>query len=179
MTRDNDTEESETAACSDSAANILQAKIRPATAEDAVSIDVILSTYFLDREDVPHERFLVAEIDVKGRPKIIGCAVYDQRCSVNFQSFYEIHTIAVLPSYKNKGVGAQLLLAMSTDILCSGSPALSTTIYTRTTSPEFFINQGFSAIDDSEKKELWTECRDCQKFESCVQKALSKIIKHN
>ncbi|WNY25785.1 GNAT family N-acetyltransferase [Methanolapillus millepedarum] len=171
--------ESDVAAETNVTSKGLHIRIRPATANDAESIEIILSTYFLDREDIPYENFIVAEMESGKSFKIIGCAVYNRFRSPNFESFYEIHTIAVLPSYKNKGIGRQLLLALVSDILKSGEPALSTTVYTRTTSPEFFIREGFSMIENDEKKELWQECRDCAKFETCIQKALSKLVKYN
>ena len=145
--------------------------IRPAVPEDAAAIDIILSTYFLDRDDLPHDSFFVAEIN----DKVIGCGVFEKITSAETGLvFYEIHTIAVLPSYKNKGYGRLLLERLLFEIENEAVPPVSKTIYTRTTAPEFFIRFGFSKADPALKKKLWDECVLCGKFEACAQTLLYK-----
>ncbi|WNY27706.1 GNAT family N-acetyltransferase [Methanolapillus ohkumae] len=159
-------------------------QIRPATPADVLPIESILSTYFLDRDDISHERFMVAEIGSVSSSKVIGCGVYNVRRMAGNSlsktdsafSFCEIHTIAVLPSYKNKGYGKKLLNILMNEISGLDDPDLSKTVYTRTTAPDFFLHMGFSMADPNEKKQLFEECESCEKFDSCAQKLLSKTI---
>ncbi|MCL2141854.1 MAG: GNAT family N-acetyltransferase [Methanimicrococcus sp.] len=147
--------------------------IRSATPDDATAIDIILSTYFLDRDDMPYEDFFVAEIS----NKIIGCGVFEKiKAMENEIVFYEIHTIAVLPAYKNKGYGKKLLERLISEIKNRLMPSISNTIYTRTTAPDFFVHLGFSRADPALKKQLWEECVVCRKYETCVQTLLYKEI---
>ena len=150
---------------SDSGNDVL---IRPATVEDAVNIEIILSTYFLDRDDIPHERFFVAEKN----GKVVGCAVFEKlKTQETGDVFFEIHTIAILPSYKGKGIGRMLLNRLFEEIkkeIERGTSAEKTktltTIYTRTTAPNFFIKEGFEKAD-IDKKKYWSECVKCSRID--------------
>lgn len=152
-------------------------KIRAAEKTDAVSIEIILSTYFLDRDDIPYERFYVIE----NGSKIIGCAVFEKlKFETNTNWFYEIHTIAVMPAYKGKGYGKLLLNHMTSEIKRQISEEkekekISKFLYTRTTASDFFEHLGFEKrhID---KKRLWEECVFCDKYDRCNQTVLSKSI---
>ena len=147
--------------------------IRSATPDDVTAIDIILSTYFLDRDDMPHEDFFVAEIN----NKVIGCGVFEKlEAAKSDFVFYEIHTIAVLPSYKNKGYGKKILERLISEIENKMTPFVSNIIYTRTTAPDFFIHLGFLRADPTLKKQLWEECAVCSKYETCVQTLLYKEI---
>ena len=151
--------------------------IRLATAEDAVSIEIILSTYFLDRDDIPHERFFVAEKNKKA----VGCAVFEKlKMAETEDVFFEIHTIAVLPSYKGKGIGRMLLNRLFAEIEeeiknANDKTKISSVIYTRTTAPNFFIKEGFEKAD-IDKKKYWTECVKCSRIELCSQTVLFKHL---
>ena len=172
--------------------------IRPAASDDDTAIDIILSTYFLDRDDLPYEDFFVAEAN----NKVIGCGVFEKikiagaadaagaagaagdrggPPDLNFDCsreivFYEIHTIAVLPPYKNKGCGKMILERLMSEIENKMMPSVSKTVYTRTTAPAFFIRFGFSKADPALKKQLWEECAACGKYETCAQTLLYKEI---
>ena len=153
--------------------------IRPATAEDATDIEIILSTYFLDRDDILHERFFVAEKN----EKVIGCAVFEKLKTQETEDvFFEIHTIAVLPSHKGKGIGRMLLNRLFAEIekeIERGNSAEKTKtlteIYTRTTAPNFFIKEGFKKTD-IDKKKYWSECIKCSRIELCSQTVLFKHL---
>lgn len=150
--------------------------IRPAGKSDETAIEIILSTYFLDRDDIPHNAFYVAEVN----GKVIGCAVFEKLQPVESREiFYEIHTIAVMPSYKGKGYGKLLLNrleAVIKEMKAAEKEKSSDEIFTRTTAPGFFIHQGFSKIG-IEKTKYWNECVRCNKIEICSQTVLSKKIK--
>ena len=151
--------------------------IRPATAEDAVSIEIILSTYFLDRDDIPHERFFVAEKNKKA----VGCAVFEKlKMTETEDVFFEIHTIAVLPSYKGKGIGRMLLNRLFAEIeeeIKNSAEETKTllAVYTRTTSPNFFIREGFEKAD-IDKKKYWSDCVKCSRIDLCSQTVLFKHL---
>lgn len=145
--------------------------IRCAGKNDATAIEMILSTYFLDREDIPHERFYVAEKN----GKIIGCAVFEKlEAAEGGKPFFEIHTIAVMPSYKGKGYGKALLNRLISAIAAEKN-GVAAEIYTRTTAPGFFAHEGFEKTD-TDKKKYWNECVRCSKIEICSQTVLIKRI---
>jgi len=153
------------------------ALIRPATAADSTDIEIILSTYFLDRDDIAHDQFFVAEKN----GKVVGCAVFEKLKTVETNDvFFEIHTIAVLPPYKGKGIGRmllnRLLLEIENEIENSAENTKTlTAVYTRTTSPNFFIREGFEKAD-IDKKKYWSECVKCSRIELCSQTVLFKHL---
>lgn len=149
-------------------------RIHLAEKEDAVSIDIILSTYFLDRDEIPYEDFYIA----RAGDKIIGCAVFEKLKSRNGDlGFYEIHTIAVLPPYKNKGIGKLLLnrLVLEIENRISNDSNILKTVYARTTAPEFFEHCGFKKTNP-DKTTLWMECVQCNKIEICSKTVLIKNL---
>ncbi|WP_094226719.1 GNAT family N-acetyltransferase [Methanolobus psychrotolerans] len=138
-------------------------KIRKAHNEDEVAIEVLMSTYFLDIEGTEVDDFIVATID--GR--IIGAACLETG------KFPEVHSIAVHPNHRGKGIGRLLLDALVSDL--SGEKFL----FARTTSPVFFEKAGFIRLDDSEKREIWDDCAQCNRFNTCKQSVLRLEIKDN
>ena len=78
--------------------------IRKATQADLKDIKTILSFYYLDTENVEINlpEFIVAQIN----NKIIGCACLD------LGDVVELRSIAILPSYRNRGVGSKLVDAI-------------------------------------------------------------------
>ncbi|MCL2863782.1 MAG: GNAT family N-acetyltransferase [Methanimicrococcus sp.] len=170
--------------------------IRFAETKDATAIDIVLSTYFLDRDDIPYEQFRVAELN----GKIIGCAVFEKletpaekgaeagaevgaevgaeneaEAAAEPETFFEIHTIAVMPSYKGKGYGKMLLERLISDIQSLPEAKGIHQIYTRTTAPDFFIHEGFEKAD-IDKRRRWDECARCNKIEICSRIILVKNI---
>lgn len=130
--------------------------IRKATKEDLKDIKTILSFYYLDTEKVEKNlpEFIIAEID----KKILGCACLD------LGDVVELRSIAVLPSYRNKGIGSKLV-----DAILNRAEGLTDTVYLRTTSPVFFEKKGFIRLPNSEKKIIWKECEKCDKYDNCRQ----------
>lgn len=141
--------------------------IRKAEKSDLPAIQRLLSTYFLDIEELKPEEFILAE----GEGKVLGCAalirsVFSESVSSE-KEFLEIHSIAVHPNFRGKGIGSRLV-----NHLISTSVGKDTELYVRTTSPAFFEKIGFEKISDSEKLRLWEDCASCEHFESCTQHAL-------
>lgn len=133
--------------------------IRKARKSDLLAIQKLLSTYFLDLEELEPEDFILAEIN----GKIRGCAALIKSESQG-KSFLEIHSIAVHPNFRSKGIGTRLIkhiLATIDDQACD--------LYVRTTAPGFFEKMNFARIENSEKFFLWEDCKNCEHFEKCTQ----------
>lgn len=129
-------------------------RVRLATSMDMQDIKCIASTYFLDTEGLEPTNFIVATL----KNKIIGIACFkDAECP-------ELHTIAVHPNYRGKGIGALLVKKLSST-MCKGLER----IYVRTTAPAFFEKVGFVALENNMKKDLWADCTGCDRFNTCTQ----------
>lgn len=142
--------------------------IRKAEKKDLLSIQRLLSTYFLDMEELEPEDFVLAEM--KG--KVVGCAAL-VRSKSGEKSFIELHSIAVHPNFRGKGIGTRL-----TDYLIKtlesqdkpDDPAFE--LYVRTTAPGFFEKLDFTELPDTDKLLLWEDCKNCEHFEKCTQHAM-------
>jgi amino-acid N-acetyltransferase len=136
--------------------------IRKATKSDLLAIQKLLSTYFLDLEELEPEDFILAEVE----GKIRGCAALIKSESKG-ENFLEIHSIAVHPNFRSKGIGTRLIkhiLKAINDQACN--------LYVRTTAPRFFEKMNFIRIGDSDKLFFWEDCRNCEHFEKCTQYAM-------
>jgi amino-acid N-acetyltransferase len=141
--------------------------VRKARETDLLAIQRLLSTYFLDMEGLVPEDFVLAEID----GKITGCAALI-RSEFHGKDFLEIHSIAVHPNFRGKGIGARLvkyLLTTIEDPFCD--------LYVRTTAPIFFEKLNFTKIESSEKLSLWEDCEKCEYFEKCTQHVMKYSYK--
>lgn len=129
---------------------------RTATQADLKDIKTILSFYYLDTENVEKNlpEFVVAEMN----DKIIGCACLD------LGDILELRSIAILPSYRSKGAGSKLV-----DAILKRAEELADTVYLRTTSPAFFEKKGFRQLPNDEKKIIWKDCAQCDKYDICRQ----------
>ena len=78
--------------------------IRKAEKKDLPAIQRLLSTYFLDMEELEPEDFVLAEKE----GKVIGCAALIRDTS-NEKTFLELHSIAVHPNLRGKGIGTRLM----------------------------------------------------------------------
>jgi|SRR5659263_27375 len=130
--------------------------IRKATEADIKDIKKILSFFFLDTDTV--EKNLPEFIVAQNETKTLGCACLD------IGNIVELRSIAVLPAYRNKGVGSKLVEAV-----LGRAKELTDVIYLRTTSPVFFEKKGFVRLPDKEKKVIWKDCEECDKFDICRQ----------
>ncbi|KCZ72375.1 acetyltransferase, N-acetylglutamate synthase [Candidatus Methanoperedens nitroreducens] len=131
-------------------------EIRGATPYDIKDIKKLLSFYYLDTESVEKNlpEFIVAVLD----KRIAGCACLD------IGDVVELRSIAVLPGYRNKGIGSRLV-----DSILNRAADLTGTVYLRTTSPGFFEKKGFHRLVNEEKKVTWKDCSECDKFNICKQ----------
>ena len=131
--------------------------IRSAGTGDIPDIKSVLSQYILETELVEDniDQFVVAETG--GR--IVGCA-----CLYSNPGLVELRSIAVLPAWKNKGIGRRLF-----ETLMQRAKGMTDRIYVRTTARGFFGKMGFKVLDDSQKPVLWQECAECDKMDVCMQ----------
>ncbi|NJD77102.1 MAG: GNAT family N-acetyltransferase [Candidatus Methanoperedens sp.] len=131
-------------------------EIRRATKENIQDIKKLLSFYILDTETI--EKNLPEFIIAVSGGKIVGCACLDTG------NILELRSIAVLPGYHKRGIGSKLVEA-----ILDRAASLKSTVYARTTSPGFFEKKGFKRLENEEKKVLWKDCADCDKFDICRQ----------
>ena len=131
--------------------------MRSASAGDIPDMKSILSQYILETELVDDniDQFVVAETG--GR--IVGCACLDTN-----PGLVELRSIAVLPRWKNKGIGRRLF-----ETLMQRAKGMADRIYVRTTARGFFEKMGFEALDGSQKPVLWRDCARCDKLYVCKQ----------
>lgn len=142
--------------------------IRKAEKRDLLSIQKLLSTYFLDMEDLGPEEFILAEKE--GR--VIGCAALVRSISRE-RDFLELHSIAVHPNYRGKGVGTGIMNYLIDTLECQDkSDSTVYELYVRTTAPDFFEKLGFIRLPNAEKLFLWEDCKNCEHFEKCAQHAM-------
>lgn len=142
--------------------------IRKAEKKDLLSIQRLLSTYFLDMEELGPEDFVLAEKE----GKVIGCAALIRNASGK-KSFLELHSIAVHPNFRGKGIGTRLMDYLISILECpdkTDNPVYE--IYVRTTAPGFFEKFGFMRLRDDDKLLLWEDCKNCEHFEKCTQYAM-------
>lgn len=139
-------------------------EIRKASKSDIKDIKKLLSFYILETEKVEKNlpEFIVAVSD----SKMVGCACLDIGYVV------ELRSIAVLPGYRNKGIGSRLVFA-----ILNRAVDLTDTIYIRTTSPGFFEKKGFEILQNYRKKTIWPECAECDRFDICRQTVMKIDIK--
>lgn len=142
--------------------------IREATKSDLLAIQRLLSTYFLDIEELKPEDFLLYEIE----EKIVGCAaLIKSESKSKGEKFLEIHSIAVHPNFRGKKIGTKLINyllgkakrtteEMGEDTCC---------VYVRTSTPSFFKKLKFEPINNSEKLLLWEDCKKCDHFDNCME----------
>jgi amino-acid N-acetyltransferase len=133
------------------------ANIRNASTSDIPLIKSILSQYILETELVEEniDQFIVAEKE--GR--VVGCACLDKSAGL-----IELRSIAVLPGWKNNGIGRMLF-----EMLRQRAKSMTERIYIRTTARGFFDKMGFRVLDNLQKPVLWQDCADCDKFDVCMQ----------
>ncbi|MDD5614653.1 MAG: GNAT family N-acetyltransferase [Candidatus Methanoperedens sp.] len=130
--------------------------IRKATQSDIKDIKKLLSFYALDTEKVEKNlpEFIIAVKD----GITVGCACLD------VGDIVELRSIAILPSYRNRGTGSELV-----NVVLNRAAEITDTVYIRTTSPVFFEKKGAYRLENDEKKVIWKECDGCDKFDICKQ----------
>lgn len=137
--------------------------IRKACKSDLFAIQKLLSTYFLDPEELEPEDFILAELE----GKIVGCAALKKSGS-EVRNFLEIHSIAVHPNFRGKGIGRKLVKQILNTLNEQVCDDQACDLYVRTTAPGFFEKMHFTRLENSEKSLLWEDCKNCEYFEKCT-----------
>ncbi|MCS3923512.1 GNAT family N-acetyltransferase [Methanosalsum natronophilum] len=142
--------------------NLNELNIRCCDESDRSSIVRLVSTYFLNIEDIPIEDFFLAE----SNSSVIGCI------ALIFNPFPEIHTIAIAPNHRGKGIGRQLI-----NYVLEQTPKEHKYIYAKTYDNAFFSRVGFEEVDLNYKKVLWRKCASCCLFNKCTKKVFRYSLK--
>ncbi|MCX9025083.1 MAG: GNAT family N-acetyltransferase [Candidatus Methanoperedens sp.] len=139
-------------------------ELRKAIQVDIKDIKTLLSFYYLDTEKVEKNlpEFIVAALD----KKTVGCACLD------IGDVVELRSIAVLPAYRNKGIGSRLV-----DAILIRAAEVADMVYLRTTAPAFFEKKGFIRLPNEEKKLIWIECEQCDKYNICRQTLMKCVLR--
>lgn len=142
----------------------MEIETRKASQADIKDIKVLLSFYYLDSEKVENnlEGFTVATLD----NKVVGCACLDM------EDIVELQSVAVLPGHRNKSIGSRLV-----DAILNRAAGRTDAVYIRTTSAGFFEKKGFQRLQNDQKRVIWRECNECDKFDMCRQTLMKINIK--
>ncbi len=101
---------------------------------------------------------------------VIGCCALQ----IVWSDMGEIRSLAVLPRYKGKGIGTQLVKACMAEAKTLGIPKVFTLTYV----PAFFKKQGFKVIDKKKlPHKIWADCIHCPHFPDCDETALLHVIR--
>ncbi len=142
----------------------MEIEIRKATLSNIKDIVRLLSFYYLDTEKVEKNlpEYIIAILD----NNIVGCACLD------IGEITELRSIAVLPNYRNRGIGSKLV-----DSILNRAADITDAVYLRTTSPVFFGKKGFQRLENEQKKIIWKDCAECDKFNTCKQTIMKIDLK--
>lgn len=85
----------------------------------------------------------------------------------------EIRTLAVAPQVAQKGLGKQIVAALTEEARQLGVK----TLFALTYQTEFFAKQGFQEIPKEQlPHKVWKECINCPKFPNCDEVAVMKEL---
>lgn len=145
--------------------------IRKATVKDVDSIKRIINYYAGLDQMLPRSvselyesvrNFYVYEVE----GEIIGCC----GLQVMWEDLAEVLSFAILPEYREKGIGTLLLHSCLED----ARELEVTNIFTLTYAPAFFEKNGFRRVEKSSlPHKIWSGCIKCPKFPDCDEIALS------
>jgi len=129
-------------------------------------IAVIQNTdVLLDREEQEIKNHIQYFKLAQSEAGLAGC------CSLYIynSSLAEIRTLAVLPAFRKKGIGRELVKACI-EIGCRQNISR---IFTLTTKPVFFRKLGFSEVEKASLPEkIWKDCSQCKYRDQCPETAL-------
>ncbi|WP_269850047.1 GNAT family N-acetyltransferase [Methanosarcina horonobensis] len=119
-------------------------------------------------EELEPEDFVLAERE----GNMIGCAALVREMSGE-KKFLELHSIAIHPNFRGKGIGTRLMDYLINTLRNPDKPGNPVCeLYVRTTAPGFFEKFGFVKLQDAEKLLLWADCKSCEHFGKCSQHAM-------
>ncbi|MBN2332729.1 MAG: N-acetyltransferase [Deltaproteobacteria bacterium] len=85
----------------------------------------------------------------------------------------EIRSLAVLPDYTKRGIGAELVAHCEAEARQLGLRQ----VFTLTYQERFFANLGYQKVDKATlPHKVWSDCLKCVKFPNCDEIAMSKTL---
>lgn len=128
---------------------------RKSTKSDLAQIEAILDLVFGNKRDIDKNYFWVA---VDG-DKVVGCARV-----IDLQGCLELASVAVLPEYRQQGIGGELTKRALDDF--KGKPVY---LFCRQETKSFYQNFGFAVLDGKElPPQFQKEVSDTEKeIEEC------------
>ena len=148
--------------------------IRTARLSDALTIEGIASLYaergyMLKRapENIIENirNFFVAEQN----GLVIGS------CAISFFTFHlaEIRTLAVIDTFKRRGVGSMLVAEAEKVLREEGVK----TAFVLTLNPDFFLSLGYREVNkEMFPQKIWRDCTNCPKLMACDEIAMIKEL---
>ncbi|NLV74739.1 MAG: N-acetyltransferase [Chloroflexi bacterium] len=90
-----------------------------------------------------------------------------------WEALGEIRSLAVVPDWRRRGVGRQLINYLLDDARELGL----TRVFALTYQPEFFKSMGFDFIErEMLPHKIWGDCLDCPKFPNCDEIAMIRDL---
>ena len=96
-------------------------------------------------------------------------------CAISFFTLHlaEIRTLAVIDTFKRRGVGS-MLVRKAEEVL--GEEGV-TTAFVLTLSPDFFLSLGYREVSkEMFPQKIWRDCTNCPKLMACDEIAMIKEL---
>lgn len=146
-------------------------KIRRATVSDGKDIQRLIGGYAERGEMLPrslsdiYENLRDYHVCVDDGNRLVGVSALH----VMWDDLAEIRSLAVVPEYSGRGIGANLVKACIED----GAGLGIRRIFALTYRPDYFKRFGFNEVDKADlPQKIWTDCLKCTKFPDCDEIAV-------
>jgi len=140
-------------------------KIRKAKVTDVKQIQKLINYYANKRVMLPRALNEIYEnirgfiVATRGRSIVACCAL-----GVSWEDLAEVKSLAVMPKYRRKGLGRELVGMCHAE---AGKLGIKR-VFALTYVPKFFRKLGYSEISrDSLPHKVWSECIRCPFFPDC------------
>ena len=148
--------------------------IRKAVLSDIEGIHDLVNYYAEKGMILPRSRHSIFETlrdftVVEADGKVIGTGAL----TLAWDGLAEVRALTVSPEYLRKGVGLQMVAAMTLEAKQLGIAKLFTLTY----EPEFFGSAGFVEISkEGLPHKVWRDCVNCSKFPNCDETAMVMLL---
>lgn len=144
--------------------------LRRPTVQDVPKIADLINGYanlgqMLPRSHHKLYQFLRDFIGAWDSDHLVGCGAL----ALIWEGLGEIRSLAVLPEYRNQGIGRQIVRFLLEDARQMGLVR----VFALTYQQGFFERMGFRQVArDSLPHKIWGDCLDCPKFPNCDEIAM-------